>query len=349
MAVATSTCIDRLEETKEYRIIPAGLMRHVNATSTLSDGSKNLWFALWELCALETGRQRLLTAGFLAQRLGKSVDTIRRHVSQLREQGYLMVAERFDNSGRQLPSMFQVSAPKHVVAQLLNGTPDRKRKQSVDVEAKSRKSPDENQHNVNQVSENPNSVDVGSHTVDVGSKSPSLVDVTSTGNSGLARPQSIKSKLEQMIDRARERSQLTSNERSEQTRSDVRLQRERALYERTESRPKNEIGLKNGLEGEGGQPCSSGVGKFAHQEITPKEQNNKRTGTAESEEGGLRFWVYRQIKERNIFRGDPWRYADEIAVSIEKGSLKKFTLTKALNIALKLIREGRWTAPRFVV
>ena len=349
MAVATSTCIDRLEETKEYRIIPAGLMRHVSATSTLSDGAKNLWFALWELCALETGRQRLLTAGFLAQRLGKSVDTIRRHVSQLRENGYLVIGERFDSTGRQLPSMFQVTAPKNVVAQLQSGTPNRKRKPTVDMIVPSAGAKLETKECVNQMQGSPDPVDVIEERVNVGKQINDLVDVASTQNEPLARPQSIKCKLERMIDRARERSQLTSNERSEQTRADVHHQPDRALYERTDKRPKSGSAEVGTHKGEGGQSCISGVGKSAHQEITPKEQNNKRTGAAEAEEGGLRFWVYRQIKERNVFRGDPWRYADEIAVSIEKGSLKKFTLTKALNIAIKLIREGRWTAPRFVV
>ena len=369
-AHATSTLIDQLVQDKEYRIVSAPLMRHVVATSTLGDGAKVLWFSLWELCAMEAGRRRRLTLGFLAQRLGKSVATIRRYVNQLRKNGYVVVEERFDDNQGQIPSIYQVTAPTHVVAMLLKEIPNRKPRQDVDVGARTLKTTDEmvppvdvtttkengmeNIHSCGRpcvdVIQTPTekierAVDVVKTCVDQIVKTSQMVDVASTGKSGsLASAKSV-SKLEERLNRIRERSVLASEKRSEEIRSDIALRLDRCVYAKIEDRPETEKQAKNQLEGEGGKVESTPGCKSATQGNIPQEENNKE----QSQPSGLRFWVYRQIKKRGAFKTDPWRYVDEIVTAIEKGSLKKFELTKALNIALKLIREGRWTAPRFVV
>lgn len=352
MKAATSTSVDRLLETKEYRIVSAPLMRHVIATSTLSDGAKVLWFSLWELCALEHERRRKLTLGFLAKRLAKSIDTIRRYVNQLQQAGYLVIEEKHDDKRRQLPSLYQPTAPTEIVLEIQRGFPDRKTNRSVDVTA------NRDVQTISQKTSESITSTAGytlnekamppKHCVDAIQKSnevrrtctqparpslnnESLVDVASTGKNGLSVPAKGISKLTQKIMLMQQRAVANSagNNKAKPDSQNGNLM------------SKNTIAKG----GEAGKSASERGSKSATQESIPKEDNNKTT----SEPGGLRFWIYRQIKERKAFNSDPWRYVDEIAVAIEKGSLAKFNLSKAINIALKLIREGRWTAPRFVI
>ena len=58
------------------------------------------------LCSLETGRA-VPSAGWIALRCGLSKRTVRRVLSRMREDGRVVVRERFDVlSGRQLPSEY---------------------------------------------------------------------------------------------------------------------------------------------------------------------------------------------------------------------------------------------------
>ncbi|GGM31355.1 hypothetical protein GCM10009425_47550 [Pseudomonas asuensis] len=360
---ATSTAIDALLKHKEFRLLSAPLMRHVVSTSTLSDGAKVLWFSLWELCALETERKRKLTLGFLAKRLGKSVDSVRRYVNQLQGNGYLVVDEQYDVNQRQLPSIYRATAPAQVVALITKEIPDRKGRR------------------LNQTSESKSSdVAIGDRHVDgftIGNPiQVNAVDVCKNNNceqTDLLHGDDVKVSGSAVIRPCVDVASTTVEEKSDLSARDCKLaQRLNAIRSRVrhphisqkQAVSKSEVnGYKHEVQNrvvtpldsevcahgskaeEGGKSALDRDSRFASQESIPKEDNNITT----SEPGGLRFWIYRQIKERKAFSSDPWRYVDEIAVAIEKGSLAKFNLAKAINIALKLIREGRWTAPRFVV
>lgn len=346
---ATSTAIDDLLKDKEFRILSAPLMRHVISTSTLTDGAKVLWFSLWELCALETERKRKLTLGFLAKRLDKSVDTIRRYVNQLQSNGYLAIDEQYDVNQRQLPSIYRVTAPEQVVAVIRKQIPDRKgRRIDQIIEVKSSEITASTKHvdaEVNYQFTNSESVNYDNGNLEECSKIQLDVDVASTTHVETSDSHTRDCKLVQRLNAIRARAgylleaqqqtvnKLGSNGYKHEGQRRVLTSPDRSVYEQHDE------------DDEGGKLAIDRGSRFASQESIPKEDNNKRT----NEPGGLRFWIYRQIKQRKALNSDPWRYVDEIAVAIEKGSLAKFNLAKAINIALKLIREGRWTAPRFVI
>lgn len=360
---ATSTAIDALLKDKEFRLLSAPLMRHVVSTSTLSDGAKVLWFSLWELCALETERKRKLTLGFLAKRLGKSVDSVRRYVNQLQRNGYLVIDEQYDVNQRQLPSIYRATAPAQVVALITKEIPDRKgRRRDQTSESKSSNVATGDRYVDGCTIENHiqvNAVDVGKnnnceqidqlHGDDVMiSRSTVLrpcVDVASTTVEEKGDLSARDCKLAQRLNAIRSRARHPHiSPKQAGSKSEVNGYKPE-VQNRVVTPPDSEVCAHGSKAEEGGKPALDRDSRFASQESIPKEDNNKRT----NEPGGLRFWIYRQIKQRKAFNSDPWRYVDEIAVAIEKGSLAKFNLAKAMNIALKLIREGRWTAPRFVV
>ena len=58
--------------------------------------------------------------------------------------------------------------------------------------------------------------------------------------------------------------------------------------------------------------------------------------------------VRRALAVKLGIRQDLEKLVDEFVGSLEKGAFKKFDLVKAINIGVKLVREGRWAAPRFV-
>jgi hypothetical protein len=270
----------------------------------------------------------------------------------LQRAGYLVIEEKYDDKGRQLPSLYQTSAPTDVVSAIQKEFPDRKSRRCVDAP-------------VQQADTATRKAICNSDTLTSGSISEEktgndifYVDATSTSlNKSIADnfSENSSNQIHAAVDvtsTMREVS-LDSTKKVSKLTEKIMLMHQKAIATKAGSSKQNPTDQSVNSAAEKINTGAKGDGKSAHewgsrnasQESIPKEDNNKRT----SEPGGLRFWIYRQIKQRKAFNSDPWRYVDEIAVAIEKGSLAKFNLTKAMNIALKLIREGRWTAPRFVV
>lgn len=103
--------------------------------------------------------------------------------------------------------------------------------------------------------------------------------------------------------------------------------------------------------GEGGAISAQTLGAtFATQESKSFKENNRTRPFADGAPSeGLMAMVIKALSSRGkCSESSIERLAHEIAFSIEAGTFKDCSITKAINIAVKLVNEQRWTTPRLM-
>lgn len=342
-----------LIEAKEFRIIPTPIWRNVQTNADLPVESRFLWTVLWELCAPNPNFEKPLTWSFLSKRLGKSESTIRRWARSLQKFGYLEIRNVFADQGGQLPSVFRIGVPIEVAELVVTQFPDR-RKPAVDSNS-GVKQPDADNCGADQpnAEEHPQAPVVESVAGVVSEKSAEhaefadnvrKIGVENSSREGMSR---LTDRIS-AIGKGSNRSQVA---RSREKQPDVLSSSDRFAQELLEIRQRaSKMGAthaqwrENEVAERGGEGAVKSVSALASTFGTqdnnpPKQENNKNTS--------LRSVIRRAIVLKLGARQDVEKLVDEFAVSIEKGAFKKFDLVKAINIGLKLVREGRWVAPRF--
>lgn len=359
--------LNYLISTKEFRVLPTPIWRQVQSNAELSIESRFLWTVLWELCSLQPNFEKPLTWGFLSKRVGKSESTIRRWARSLQKFGYLEIRNVYAEQGGQLPSLFRIGVPTEVAKSAVKDFPDRRKKevvQSSGVETKSAEQTGEPDTSAGYQNVTPSSDQVSGMNGACAERTPDIKQHAGVCDSNSAhhadsadnvlkigaensstRP---TSRLAERLNAIGKGSKRSYSERSEQKRSDVPDQNDRFSKELLEIRQRaagmriSDFKLPEG-EGEKGGVTSALtlVSKFATQDNNPSKQENNRTAS-------IRSVVRRALAVKLGIRQDLEKLVDEFVVSIEKGAFKKFDLVKAINIGVKLVREGRWAAPRFV-
>lgn len=353
--------LKELIETKEFRILSCPIWRTVQTNTDLSVESRFLWTVLWELCAPDLNYSKALTWGFLSKRIGKSESTVRRWARQLQKAGYLTITDRYRNDGSQLPGIFQVGIPKLEARKAMLTFPNRKVKEQPDINnipariaenVISEPSPviSENENLLTDIpaeqapvrkSEQP------SENTDANILQPEVNILTNPNmESGVPDAASdancaLAARIARLQARAKvsgARDQLVSNTQVAES-TDRRSDALTELPQKTVDQAEKRVG--QGVV----TPAQPRVAELTAKKTTQKENNNNSHPHGE----GLRRWIQKELENRDVLGADLGRYVEEFAVSIEKGSLKKFSMTKAINVALKLVREGRWSAPRYVI
>lgn len=355
-----------LIEAKEFRIIPTPIWRNVQTNTDLPVESRFLWTVLWELCAPNPNFEKPLTWSFLSKRLGKSESTIRRWARSLQKSGYLEISYAWGKDGGQLPCMFRIGVPIEVAEKVAVEFPDRKKK----PEPEERREDEPGADNQTSAPDNsPAALDSGAHaelensnaeqSQSAGVIDPNPAQPTQHAESaenvlkiGATNGQSrVSSRLNKRIDAIGKGSNRSHTQRSDEKRSDVPDQTDRFSQELLEiSRRASKMGAVRAewREKEDGKSGGEGASKsvstlastFGTQENNPAKQENNKNQS-------LRSIIRRALVIKLGVRQDIEKLVDEFAVSIEKGAFKKFDLVKALNIGVKLVREGRWMSPRY--
>lgn len=374
--------LNYLVSRKEFRVIPVPIWRHVQSNADLSIEARFLWGVLWELCALEHNYEKRLTWSFLSKRVGKSESTVRRWSRSLQRAGYLEITNVFGADGNQLPSMFRIGVPNEIAENAAKSFPDRKKKEGADesgvrdsnpaqtIEVSSTEPSNEIAPNNSQTSdartdhaESETVVELVPQTVEIPAQSAeSTVGVLDSGANvpnpalhadfptactkigGVNSVSSALSRLSKHFNPSGKGSNLAHTQRSEAQRSELATKSERFSYG---LRTASAIGVNQEPKraGEGASRSRfDRASTSATQDNNPaKQENNKNPGRGE----GLRRVIQAQLEKRLPGYDDLGRLVEEFAVSIEKGAFKKFELAKALNIGVKLVREGRWLTPRY--
>lgn len=353
-----------LINTKEFRVLPTPIWRQVQSNQALSIESRFLWTVLWELCSLQPNFEKSLTWSFLSKRVGKSESTIRRWARSLQKFGYLEIRSVYAEQGGQLPSLFRIGVPNEVAKSAVRDFPDRRKKESVQnsgvdsQRAEQTGKPDANAGNECVAPTSNESFGVESDNAErtpdikqsagVVSQNPAChaefaenVRKIGGGNS----PTGSTSRLTERLNAIGKGSNRSHSERSDVKRSDVPGQNDRFSKELLEIRQRaskmvNSDPIRTVEEGafRSGPTLAS---RIATQDNNLSKQENNKTAT-------VRSVVRRALALKLGIRQDLEKLVDEFVVSIEKGAFKKFDLAKAINIGVKLVREGRWVTPRFV-
>lgn len=140
-----------------------------------------------------------------------------------------------------------------------------------------------------------------------------------------------KSALAERLEAARKRSDFTQEKRSEEKRPDVAGQPENVSERKIEA---------------GQNVAREGVDKSVGGEGVRNDHQEKTSSEGKTNNNSLTKQIARKLTELGLKFERVVALTCEVQASIERGSLKKFSLNHALNIAAKLIRTGRWTAPR---
>lgn len=350
--------LKELIETKEFRLLPCAVWRTVQTNTDLSVEARFLWTVLWELCAPNQKFEKTLTWGFLSKRVGKSESTIRRWSRQLQKFGFLEITERKKTDGSQLPSIFRIGIPVLEARKAQLMFPNRKVRETVQEQAEYKKQ--EPTTVVSEIKDEEPKPQTSVTAQPEPYRGPEIVTAIQKPRQGKSRtgfnnsedsktksgaPDSVGKAAESLIERLKRMQKAaqarTANDQGEGNSSVAddsfkRLQesRERAakLLEETRAKERAAIFAQKGVAN-----------------VTPKTELEKENNNNLRHCGArLRLWIQQQIETRKVKTpGAVERYVEEIAVSIEKGAFKNFPLTKALNVALKLIREGTWSTPRY--
>jgi len=377
----TSMCnpqlLNVLVAKKEFRIISAPIFQHVQMNADLPLESKFLWTVLWELCSVNKHYEKNLTWGFLAKRLNRSPASIRRWAKHLIKFGYLKVSEVFSADGSQLPSKFQIGVPQDIAKKVWKVAPDRYVKPALNSEQTSADSESgsgsessnsdgvvtadtgvtDDSADANQKSEESSESDgANAGTEVIQPASSGVIDQCADAYAG-NEPNVVKSGVKNTVSKLEERlnklskmggkgSERSHSASSPEKRLDVQGQTETAYEREIREIAERAAKLEKSAQKRGGEgaikSALEGVIKSGTQESDfQKQENNNNGELIEQVKGDL---MARLEGDHNFET-----LSEQVAVSIEKGSFKKFPYQKAINVAVKLVRENRWKKPRVAI
>ena len=115
--VCSSYEIRELNERKRYTLAATELINAVITDSKLTAAAAKLWQFLYSHASLDPSLKTNFTYERLAEAFGKSIRTIMRYIKDLREKGYLRVEANFTYMGQQA-NTFYVRFPKAVIQEI---------------------------------------------------------------------------------------------------------------------------------------------------------------------------------------------------------------------------------------
>ncbi|MHB1949655.1 MAG: hypothetical protein ACYCQI_16270 [Gammaproteobacteria bacterium] len=117
--------IKNLNETKQYTLMATGLLESVITDPKLTAAAAKLWEYLYSKAIMNDKLCIKIRYKDLAEKFSRSERTIKRHVEDLKENGYLFVESNFNYRG-QRANTFYLQIPQAIIDNLKN-TKDRKK------------------------------------------------------------------------------------------------------------------------------------------------------------------------------------------------------------------------------
>lgn len=364
--MATIACnaqeIFELNETKEYTLTCTYLLETVLTDQNLCAHSAKLWQILFNKSRFNEELDVCVSYKQLSSILNKSVRTIQRYVNNLVTMGYLIVGNNFRENGRQSFNTFFVRFPKESIVQAKNRknriipTVDKTQETGNIHVAISNKEVIHNPHDI---------VDRGE-----GDNIGSPIDIIDQANT--INKNNLVVSIDQIVDEKREDYEAANHIDDEIHRYEVSLTKakiELDLITKTwltekDHNLKYSLGLKVGkIEGEmlHFQDRIKSLKLKKEQCSTHNKQQTKLMDDMNyiQDKAGKRvissFCFQRLAKGLEMlgYNGKAKNFLiNEIVFEARFGSLVKCnksklenSLEKSVNIALKLVKEGRWSRP----
>lgn len=116
-----STCsasdIRLLNETKKYTLVATDLITALLVDPKLTSGAAKLWQFLYSRATYHKELKVCFSYLYLANTFGKSLRTIQRYVSNLKDRGYITIKENFNPSGQQANTIY-IRFPKNEITEI---------------------------------------------------------------------------------------------------------------------------------------------------------------------------------------------------------------------------------------
>jgi hypothetical protein len=106
--------IHHLNQTKEYTLTATSILENVLTNPNLNAHSNRLWQILFNMAKFDPELSVSTSVNHLAKILNKSARTIHRYISILKKNGYLTVANNFNHANGQEINTYFVRIPKQV-------------------------------------------------------------------------------------------------------------------------------------------------------------------------------------------------------------------------------------------
>lgn len=315
-----------LNERYEYRVIATSVMDHILMESDLSDGAKTLWLILYRASALNLDMQVEASITFLVNKTGRSQATLWRQIRELKKGGYLNVVTRRGVDKEMLPNIYSPRLPDSVI-------------ELIKLTAKPREivSHEIAEHEYN---ETINGLKCREVTARDYENLPSFSETDSNSNTDSDNTDT---------EAVRNASNLRSETFSDESRVYVALHSGKSL---TDDFRNHDSVTFEGVKIEMGE----GVKSDTEKTITPSEKDYTTTGSVKLHSRDhwkmyphLRIQVRQKLEQLNLNQAQVKKLLSEIDWTLKFGSMEWWSVPKAVNVCLKLIREGRWQTPHFKV
>lgn len=120
--------IIEVNKTKEYTLTSTLLLEKLLTDTSITANAIKLWQLLFNKAKYSSNLEIKISVQYMAKLLNKSSRTIFRYIKQLVEKGYLIVSNNFNSHGGQGVNSFYLRAPKNTIKQIQQ-TKDRAKKE----------------------------------------------------------------------------------------------------------------------------------------------------------------------------------------------------------------------------
>lgn len=333
--MATSVCtaedIFQLNKTKEYTLTATLLLEHLLVDNRLVGHSAKLWQILFNKSRFREDLSVRLSCAYLAELMGKSIKTIRRYLHNLEKFGYLEVKHHFLNSGGQSTSTYFVRFPKETVSKLKTETDRQKNPNELDKTDQPPLDTNDQRNSINSCYiNNKPVVDKNEKEKSEQTNSPPILPSVESNTSS----SEVNNLNTQLQEAQTELNNLHQQEKDDNFYSKIRKQSEKITA------------IEQAIE------------KSQHDQSKPskKVELKQSSYTNPSGERALTTFQLNRLKKELVKYANQDKTLDvllnEVCYSVRFGSLRKglgssqlLAINHAINIALKLLREGRWETP----
>lgn len=348
---------------KPFTMIPVTYLRHLQRVAEIGLDSFGMWLSLYDLCSSDPNMEREISWSFLAKRFGFSENTAKRLCKRLVERGLLEIVVRKAENGMSLPNIFRIRISALILAKLNVSCPDRKHRGEAlgglagTFESNGGDKPEEGEGSLkppalDQCEEREQAVSTHGERFACGrgpEKSESTVqdnvDVLQRDDDVVKLCDDVNYGCDTGLDAAR----VIQAAAEREGRSLTAIERLALRSIGTKPRAPDAVNQANDAQAAphgngqqasavGGPNVKTGGARIGSQEITLSKEKTQNASWL--------FSIMEKLVKNGVASERVPQLAKEVFQSLQSGALAKHSAAKAINIAVKLIREGTWTTPR---
>lgn len=109
-----TTQLKQINNTKEYTLIATPLLKEIIFKAKISQSAKFCWLTLWDLCKFKDVYKATISSLGLAKMLNRDPRSIFRYIKELQEEGFLVVQNNHNKKNRQTQNTYYLKIPEEM-------------------------------------------------------------------------------------------------------------------------------------------------------------------------------------------------------------------------------------------